>query len=286
MKKYLLSLIAFSLLCTACSPTFYQQIATLSSENVSLKQDGSFVYKDDIITIEYDFWAEYGQFGFLIANNSDEDIYLNLAESYFVNNGYAQDYYQARTYVYTSRDLTSLGSTYSATVTGHASVSATGTTQSFYGGVGGASLATSKTHTVTSVEFEEKAIVCIPAHSFKIFEEFNVATSVFRECGFARDPSKNENAVREYNYYTSPQVIENRLVFNIANTSIPITNTFYISQYQNISTNDATEYVEVEKCDGNKKFVKVHRLSGNNKFYITYNKNDLWSAESGYETDR
>ena len=49
-----------------------------------------------------------------------------------------------------------------------------------------------------SVEYAEKDVVCIPAHSYKTFTEFSIATSVFRECGFVRDPSKKETAVREY----------------------------------------------------------------------------------------
>lgn len=298
MKKLFLPLAVATIMCSACSPLFYQQIATLSSENVNLKDDGSYAYEDGVMTIEYDFWAESGQFKFIVTNNSDDNIYLNLAESYFVDNGYAHDYYQARTYVYTSRTMASSGSTASAAVAGTAAVSAGVAGQGIYGGVVGASatLAASKgygasksysvaSEKVASVEFAEKAIVCIPAHSYKVFEEFSVATSVFRECGFVRDPSKKENAVREYNGYTSPKVIENRLVFNMGDVTIPVTNIFYVCQYQNISTDDATEYVKVERCDGYKKDVKVHKLSANNKFYITYSKNDLL-APDGSANDR
>ena len=60
-----------TLLCSACSPLFYQQIATLSSENVNLKDNGAYVYEDGIMTIEYDFWSESGKFTFVITNNSD-----------------------------------------------------------------------------------------------------------------------------------------------------------------------------------------------------------------------
>ena len=292
MKKLSLPLAVAAIICSACSPLFYQQIATLSSENVTLKNDGSYAYEDGIMTIEYDFWAESGQFQFIVTNNSDDDIYLNLAESYFVDNGYAHDYYQARTYVYTSRSVNSYGSTASAAVVGAASVSAGVAGQGVYGGVVGAAATvaaskgygTSKSYSVASekgasVEFAEKSIVCIPSHSYKVFEEFSVATSVFRECGFVRDPSKKEKSVREYDAYTSPKVIENRLVFNMGDVTIPVTNIFYVSQYQNISTEDATEYVKVERCDGYKKDVTVHKLSANNKFYITYSKNDLWSTD-------
>ena len=45
MKKLSSTLIAaVALFCSACSPLFYQQIATLSSENVSLKDNGTYSY--------------------------------------------------------------------------------------------------------------------------------------------------------------------------------------------------------------------------------------------------
>lgn len=80
-------------------------------------------------------------------------------------------------------------------------------------------------------------------------------------------------------------MIENRFVFNLRDVTIPVTNIFYVSQYQNISTNNATEYVRVERCDGYMEDVKIHKLSGNNKFYITYSKNDLWGPD-GSANDR
>jgi hypothetical protein len=292
MKKLIIPLAVVTVMCSACSPLFYQQIATLSSDNVSLKNDGTYAYEDGLMTIEYDFWAESGQFQFIVTNNSDDDIYLNLAESYFVDNGYAHDYYQARTYVFTSKSIASAGTTASSAVAGTASVSAVASGQIINGDVVGAaaSLAASKGYGASksysvasekgaSVEFTEKAIVCIPAHSYKVFEEFSVATSAFRECGFVRDPSKRENAVREYDGYTSPKVIENRLVFTIGDITIPVTNIFYVSQYQNISTENATEIVKMERCDGFKKDVRVHKLSANNKFYITYSKNEIWATD-------
>lgn len=298
MKKLLFILSAVSLSMTACSPVLFQQIATLSSENVKLSNDGTFAYEDAMMTIEYDFWSENGEFVFVITNNTDDDIYLNIAESYFINNGYAHDYYQGRTYVYTSKNMASSSSSASAAVAGHAGVSVGTAAQGITGGIYGisGSLGASKGYGASnsvalasergvSVEFLEQPVVCIPAHSYKAFTEFNVASSVFRECGFVRDPSKKETSIREYTDYSSPKVIENRLVFKIGDITIPVTNVFYVSQYQNISYDDATEYIKVENCDGTKRDVKVHKMSANNKFYITYSKNDMWSTY-GNATDR
>ena len=81
MKKLFLPLAIAAVMSSACSPLFYQQIATLHSENVNLKDDGTFAYEDGVMTIEYDFWAESGKFKFVVTNHSDENIYLNLVGS-------------------------------------------------------------------------------------------------------------------------------------------------------------------------------------------------------------
>ncbi len=255
MRKMLLPLFCACLLQAACSPALFQQIATLSSDSVTLNDDGSFSYEDAMITIEYDFWSESGKFVFTITNNTDDDIKLNLADSYFVNNGYAFDYYQARTYVTTSRKFSSTKLTSSTAAASESS---------------------------NSVEYQEKPVVCIPAHATKVFEEFAVSSSVFRECGFVRDPSKKETSVREYSQYNSPLIIENRLSFQIGEITVPVTNVFYVSKYQNIACVNTIEYLRSETCNGSRRDVKVHKLSARNKFYITY---DPWAA-SGAGNDR
>jgi hypothetical protein len=241
MKKLLFPLAVAVLLSSACSPLFYQQIATLTSENVSMKDNGSFAYEDGVMTIEYDFWSEAGEFTFVVNNNSDDDIYLNLAESYFVNNGQAKDYFQDRTYEYVDGEMT--------------------------------------------VKVAEKDLVCIPAHSYKVFEEFEVSSTPFRECGFPRDPSKGKDVVKEFTGYNSPRVIENRLQFEIGEVTIPVTNVFYVSQYHNVLSSEIFENVKVERCDGRSRYVRVNKYSGNNKFYLIYTSSDL-STPEGLENDR
>jgi len=255
----------------------FQQIATLSSENVELKNDGSFIYEDAIMTIEYDFWAESGKFHFIVTNNTDDNLYLNLRESYFVNNGYAFDYYQARTYVYanSNKSASNFIKSNSEIRDKYVNTSANVELSSY-------ALASERGF---SVEYVEQPIVCIPAHSSKAFYEFYVSSSVFRECGFVRDPSKREKAVREYTGSTSPRVIENRLVFKIGDIALPIDNVFYVSEYRNIAYDDVTEYKKVENCNGTKREVKVHKMSANNKFYITYD-NDEDQSPDGFVTDR
>lgn len=246
MKNPLILLLVSLMLCTSCSPTLFQQIATLSSDNVEVKEDGTFAYQDAMVTIEYDFWSEAGKFNFIVTNNTDENLYLNLGESYFVNNGNAYDYYQARTYVYENRPNPG---------------------------------APDK---VSKVEYAEKPVICIPARASKAIKEFKVTSSAYRECDFVRDPSKRETAVKVYTEVTSPRIVENRLVFQIGDVKLPVTNVFYVSEYRNIAAENAIEYHKVNECNGAVRYVRVNKFSADNKFFITY---DLWSPE-GTSNDR
>lgn len=281
MRKLTLLSIAALFLCAACSPVLYQQIATLESENVKLQNDGAYVYEDAAVVINYDFWSEYGKFSFVVTNNSDDNLYLILSDSYFINNGFAYDYYKGRKFISTSRSTTTIpasstryssqGRNLSVSPAEHRNSQADAQREVIENG--------------SSVEIEEQAIVCIPAHSSKSFKDFSISTSVYRECGFVRDPNEKETAVRKYTGFTSPQIIENRLVFRMGETVFPVNNTFYVKEYQNISYDDATEYVKNERCNGTKYDVLVHKMAASNKFYITYGSADLWEP-SGRNDDR
>lgn len=233
---------------TSCAPSQYMQIATLKSEQVKLQSNGSFTSERPEFTIKYDFWSTYGDVGFMVTNNSDEDLYLNLEKSYFINNGYAYDYYQNRIIVNSSKSsLTTIS---------------------------GALSSTSSTYSAneTTVEYIEDKIVCIPAHSSKYFKEFQAAYEVYRECGFQRDPSKKENAIIEFEEDNSPRVFENRLMFTMGGREIPVTHKFYVCELQNISDKNACEEVYVKDCKGNNipPAVSVNKKASSNKYYIYY----------------
>ena len=238
---------------SACTPQIFQQITTLNSEQVTLKDNGDYVAETPLFTIEYDFWSTNGNVCFTITNNSNVPLYLNLAESFFVNNGYAYDYYKARTYVYSHKSTVGYGTTGSTSIAG----------------------------SFNSVEYAEKDVVCIPAHSSKSFEEFIVSSDLHRECGFARNPSKKETMVKEYNADNSPRVIENRLTLILDKEVIPVNHVFYVSQIQNIAVEHATKNVERTDCSGVRLYpdLQINILGGANKYYINYT--DSYSTDRG-----
>jgi hypothetical protein len=81
-----------------CMPkTFYQIYKTAYSQTM-FQKDNTLVYEDDNCTVTYNLWSEYGNAGFAFFNKSEENIYVNLGESFFIRNGMAYDYYQSRTF--------------------------------------------------------------------------------------------------------------------------------------------------------------------------------------------
>ena len=277
MKNLLKTSVAALMMATACSPVYYRQVATLSSDDVKFNERGEFVYENDMVCIEYNFWRENGGVDFLVTNNTDDDIYLDLSQSFFIRNGYAYDYFKNRSWQASNGLVlsSSQGST-SSGVTTHAVASGYGNTRGYiYGDYFTSStsaMALYDSRTVVSsrnsafqvtsqngysVEYQEIPVVCIPAHSSKRFGEYIVSASAYRECEFNRKPKSREESVREFSKETSPLVIENRLMFIFGDVHIPVINMFYASRF--------TEYV----C--------IHKLHGVNKYYINYSESDIYS---------
>ena len=53
-------------------------------------------FEDENCIVYYNFWGENGDIGFTIYNKNVENLYLHLDECFYVENGFAYDYYQNR----------------------------------------------------------------------------------------------------------------------------------------------------------------------------------------------
>lgn len=90
MKQKLL-LACMSLLMTSCSMKNYYQIVDVKSTNLQ-KANEHYVYNDGVCKIVYNFWKEGGDAGFSMENLSDEVLYVDLGNTFFIGNGIAKDY--------------------------------------------------------------------------------------------------------------------------------------------------------------------------------------------------
>lgn len=282
MKNLLKTSVAVLMMATACAPTYYRQVTTLSSDDVKFNERGEFVYENDMVCIKYNFWKENGSVDFLVTNNTDDDIYLDLAQSFFIRNGYAFDYFKNRSW-----QATGYGDTHGYIngdlFTSNTSASALYASRTLFSSIYSAYQVTSQNG--QEVTYQEMPVVCIPAHSSKSFGEYKVSASAYRECDFNRTPKSNEESVREFSRETSPLVIENRLMFIFGDVHIPVTNMFYASKFQNIAADDEEQNETIKYCNGTTDYVRIHKLYGVNKYYITYGDADIY-APSGPVMDK
>ena len=231
MKR--LCFILFALCMVSCAP--YIQVATLNSDTVQLSDKGEFYYENEVARIDYYFNVkENGLFSFSIKNLTAEDIYVDMAKSYFINNGIAADYYGRSTTVTvgtSSSDSYLFSENVSSTYTTSQSVSETKTAASYVG---------------------------IPCESARVFTGFMISDTHYTEKGFEEFPYQGYPEVREFNKDESPLVIINRITLIVGGEEIVIENKMYATKYVNAVDNINAYYQTYSD------------YMGNNQFYILY----------------
>ncbi len=82
----------------SCSPSFYYQVYKVEHDQNIEKKTKKLVYNDDYCTVEYNLWDASGNIGFKLINKTNNFIYINLEESFFILNGIAYPYFLNRTF--------------------------------------------------------------------------------------------------------------------------------------------------------------------------------------------
>ena len=299
--KVLLTLLSVTAL-TSCA-TYFQQLASVSSSQMTTAPDGHFCYEQDGVTVDYNFWAPNGKFSFVLTNNLDTDIYVDLGRSFLVVNGLTFDYFQNRAYstnsVSTVVSSSAFGTSYTyggAVGYGNASASSYGNSAygNAYSAVSGSSRTSASATSLTasssvsrSIQYMEKEGVWVPAHSSRSFCEFSLMSVPFRKCGFARNPTKKEDMTLYFNESNTPYSFENMLMLVVDGSDRRVVNSFYVSELTNKQEVETYEEKDEVTCDGTPTGLKVriYKYSSPGRFYIDYrfNPRDLTSGGNDRE---
>ena len=275
---------------SSCSKEFYQ-VLTAESKSVETQQTGM-VYEDENCKITYNLWAPHGNAGFIFYNKTDKNIIIDLKECFFVFNGYANDYYLNRSYVYGKSANIGIGkslgksASYSETLSGTLYGNWFGYNASASGSMSG-SIGASQNNTTfvqaganASVEIKEQDLICIPPKTSKLFYEYQILENIYRECGFLLSPKKSAIKRLKYADTNSPIKFSNVISYCISEQGNPIVvnNDFYISSITNISAGEFITEIRVEKdCMGKSYgangYKTVYKEQAPNKFYIRYVQN-------------
>jgi hypothetical protein len=273
----LLFLGLISILVTSCTTSAYYQVyKTTHSDKIKL-EESNLVYEDDNCKVFYNLWTEGGDIGFKFYNKSDKNIYLNLEESFFVFNGYANNYFKNRVYTNSSNSgsTVSYGANASKSVTGFNYLDLIQTNQISLSKSSG--VISSKGYAVST---NEEKIICIPSKTSKIISEYSINESLIRNCDLYKYPSKSQVKSIQYSKSQSPIVFSNRITYNVEQNTNPIKfeNEFYISEITNYPEKEILLSKKDEYC-GQKSMIlsKYFKSATPNRFYVKYTKGqDYW----------
>ena len=282
MKHNIFTLLCVACLFTSCSQLYhYVQVFETQSADAKAplaKVDDGLLYEDDNCAIRYILWSEGGESRFVFQNKTDDIIYIDLAKSFFIRNGFANDYFLERTWSESSSKSVSVQTTSSST--SYASkTKSLGASATYAGNFGqlpvttmdplattvsankAASSGIAYSSSVSSayassrasgIAIEEKSILAIPPKSKKVIYEYAIGANLFTDCDLERYPS--EQASMSFSQEDSPLNFENYITYKIGNNEqeLVIANKFFVSKITNYARPYILEFVKREKPCQNK----------------------------------
>ncbi|MEO8932788.1 MAG: hypothetical protein ABI295_00655 [Xanthomarina sp.] len=275
MKLIFIAIIVIFL--TSCGTTsFYQVYKTVPSNGI-VNEDNYLVYEDDNCKISYNLWDDGGDVGFIFYNKTDEKIFLNLDDSFFVLNGVAYDYFKNRVFSHlSSSGITNSNTAISSkSITGinYSNLLQTNKTEN-----------TSSTNLITSsgysVSYNEEKKLSIPSKTSKIITEYNINEFLYRDCDLFKYPTKKQVKTKNFSKNESPIVFSNRIAYTVENSdkTVKFNNDFYVSEISNYPESVLIESKFIEFC-GQKNTIskKYFKNVSPDKFYVKYVKgSDIW----------
>ena len=280
MKKKNLLLITFAAIAlTSCKSSFYYQVYKTEASQEMTQKDNSIAYEDENCIVSYNLWKDGGNMGFMFTNKTEKDIFLNLEQSYFILNGISYNYYKDRVFTsaISSGVSKSSGATASKSMMGlnylnlfQANKAAVSRTSGIISSSG------------SSISYNEQKIVCIPPKTAKIINEYNISTSLIRDCELLRYPSRKRVRTIYFSKNESPLVFSNRISYAVEDSSnlIKFENEFYVTEITNYPEKEIIEKEYDEFC-GEKSNEKIEffKNTSPSKFYIRYSKGPKGARE-------
>lgn len=274
MRK-LLYTIGLVLFMTSCATTSFYQVYNVKPINESITNVDELFFEDENCKISYNLWGNSGNIGFNFHNKTDDKIYVNLNESSFILNGFANDYFKNRTFT------TSESKSASASKTSAGSVAITGIYT--YNNIQTYQSQGSRTANLSSsagyaVSIKEDSVICVPPKTTKVISEYSINSSLVRSCDLLKYPRAKEIRTISYTVEKSPIVFSNRITYKINGDSRLIENEFFVSEITNYPETEFIESKYDEYCGQKSAYqTEYHKFYGASKFYVKYDKGtDYW----------
>lgn len=245
--------IFLSVLLLSCTSTTFYQIYKVDVGNLKTT-DNEVFYEDESCVVYYDFWSDGGTVSFKFYNKSEENIYLDLRESFFIKNGIAYDYF--RNQEYSKSDVSGFNSAVSL---------------SWGNGTSTSKNATSiKGHTIVEKDTKE---ITIPPKAAKIVAIYSVNTTLFKQCNVKLYPRAKEVTPSQFVTSNSPFNFSNIITYKVGKSGDikKISNLFFVSEIVNKPYEMVVGETKKDQCGKEQESSHDYFLSAKpNMFYIKY----------------
>ncbi len=259
-RFFLLMAVVGCCLAAGCSKATYYQVYQTNPVDASQceMKDGKLCHEAGNCLVRYSFFDENGDAGFWFTNNTDSVVYVNLAETFFILNGNANDYYQARGWTTTKSST--------ITISKHERKNRK---KSSFENMEGTSTSEMKASQVT-----ERSVVMIPPHSTKYFSEFRIATREMELCGVKDTPKRGKPQGLSFTQDNTPMTFGNFVTYTIGQKGVKkhIADNFFVSEIINVSGAAMFEKVRAVDACGKETGDRVERIrySTADRFYVIY----------------
>ncbi|MGN0232795.1 MAG: hypothetical protein ACI4B5_00030 [Bacteroidaceae bacterium] len=264
MKK-IFSFAFGALLFVSCSPPSFIQVVDVKG-NVPM-ENNNFVYSDNVVKITYSMWAKRGNPGFVIENISDKTVYVDLANTFYIENGTAHDYFLNRTH------SSSSSSTYATTLSSTSVAFGIWSLSKLPSKVSSTTSSSSTKGSTSGVSYSEKPIIAIPPHSHKAITEYTIADDVIEDCSVKLFPKQKDPQSVSFTEQNTPIRFTNYITYRVSEDATPVvvTNDFYVAGFTNYTKKEITETIKVGCKE--QATEKYNTKAAGNRYYITYKKN-------------
>lgn len=247
MKKILLFSMFTIMLLASCSVSTFYQVYQVNRVNNPTS------FSDKNCIIHYNLWSDNGNPGFTFRNISTQNITIDLSETFFVINGFAQCYFKAR--FFTSSKYNSNTNSFSTYIP--------------YTGVrvGGSSVSANGAATT----YEEQNFITVPPNTFVVLSEFEIVDERYVNCDLIKYPTKRNIKSVTFTENESPFLFYNIITYVLGLDTNVIKNQFFVEKITNYPENAMFSKIDTSKC-GRKLTTPIEAFKddSNDKFYFKY----------------
>ena len=265
----------FAIALTSCSAGVYYQVLKTKPDEAMVAKDNSLIYENEHCRIFYNLWAEGGNVGFSFSNRTNQNVFLNLDQCFFILNGEVHNYYRNRIFTRSSASAasTSRTSTASRSVTGINFFDLLQTNR-----IAQSSQVGFISSSEQSVAFNEEKTVCIPPGTSKYFSEYLISERVIRDCALLRIPTRKTINSKLFTRENSPLVFRNIISYSLENggQKNSVSNNFFVSDVTNYPESMAVGSKPSEFCG--------ERGMYNTRYFIHSSPDAFYIRYSGLET--